>query len=617
MQYRIHVLFLLALVLVSAPAMSASDSVTLVVGGEKPFLHVSPVLIDGVVYASLPALSTVSAKYDTDTKRKKDGQEVRITSAKGEKLSCRARLVNGELMVPISDIASQLGAVADWNESTKTLSLRARVENVEFDGAQFRVNLSYPVSHEVVWWKGANKLILDMQGVYLPANLPTSNSTAVTIRAAMQKDGFTGRIVLDMPCAVKWKVNSPSKTSAIVISVSGLSSPQIAPTVKPAVPPAPGTEVLPLDATQQPETPPVNITNIDYRKDGPRRLEVYVDAGGPVEYQTSMTRDPDELIVDIPNAVLAQEFGDIPVGHEILQGIRVEQPSEKAVRLTMDLVRIVGFDLSQDESQNRLTIALQMPKGAGGALSGKTIVIDPGHGGRATGATGLDGRFEKESNLAISKRVRKLLLDAGVCAILTRSTDKSLDGDTKSDLAKRAEFAARHSANAFLSIHSNSIAGPRCPSGLETYYHGHDMSGRALAYCVHSEVTRAGLLPDLRVRSDFMLYQTGLGVLRNAVERFGIPSALIEVGYVKHAEDLAKIRDPKFQQKVAEAIVRGLRLYFEGNPPARPEKSEPGTQEVSKPARTEKPSAEPAASPKLAETKKPSASRAPERPGVK
>jgi N-acetylmuramoyl-L-alanine amidase len=342
-----------------------------------------------------------------------------------------------------------------------------------------------------------------------------------------------------------------------------------------------------------------------------------VDADGPVEYQTSMTRDPDELIVDIPNAVLAQEFGDIPVGHEILQGIRVEQPSEKAVRLTMDLVRIVGFDVTQDESQNRLTIALQMPKGAGGPLSGRTVVIDPGHGGHATGATGLDGRFEKESNLAISKRVRKLLLDAGVCAILTRTTDKSLDADQKSDLAKRAEFAARHSADIFLSIHSNSIAGPKCPSGLETYYHGRDMSGRALAYCVHSEVTRAGLLPDLRVRSDFMLYQTGLGVLRNAVERFGIPAALIEVGYVKHTEDLAKIRNPKFQEKVAEAMVRGLRLYFEGNPPARPEKSEPGTQEVSKPARTEKPSVEPAVSPKPAETKKPSTSKGPTRPGVR
>ena len=92
---------------------------------------------------------------------------------------------------------------------------------------------------------------------------------------------------------------------------------------------------------------------------------------------------------------------------------------------------------------------------------------------------------------------------------------------------------------------------------------------------------------------------------------------MTEVGYVKHAEDLAKIRNPKFQQKVAEAIVRGLRLYFEGNPAAQPEKSESEPQDVSAPERIEKPSVEPAVSTKPAQTKKPDSSKPPKRPGVR
>ena len=207
----------------------------------------------------------------------------------------------------------------------------------------------------------------------------------------------------------------------------------------------------------------------------------------------------------------------------------------------------------------------------------------------------------------------KLLLDAGVCAILTRSADKPLDTDTKQDLIKRAEFAARHSADAFMSIHSNSIAGPKCPTGLETYYHGRDMSGRALAYCVHSEIVRAGLLPDLRVRSDFMLYSTGLGVLRNAVERFGLPSALIEVGYVKHPDDLAKIRNPKFQEKVAQAIVRGFKLYFEGN--VRPVREFQPADEPQ--AESRAPETKAVVKPTPPKVKSPPVADGPKRPGVK
>ena len=624
MQHAIRFIFLVILAFISS-ALRASDAVTLVVGGEKPFLHAKPMLVDGEVYASLPALNTVGAKFYTDREELRDGQEVEITPATGTVFTCKARLINGTLMVPLRKIAGDLGAAAEWSEPTKTLRLRARVEGVRFDGSQLHVDTSYPVTYSVSWWKTANRLILDLRGVEPPSTSsspPIANSTKVGIRIGSQRESDGVRIVLDMPSAVTWRSKSPTKTESIVIAMTGYS-PSIRPgtTMMNPKPQISRTEATPVDSSQQPP-PPVGIAKIDYVRQSIRRVEVFIAADGPIEYQTSMTRDPDVLIVDMPNAVVSGRIEDIAVGHPILQGIRVEQ-SDRNVRVTMDLTRVVGFDAYQDEATNRLKIALEMPKGAGGPLSGKTIVLDPGHGGKAKGAIGLDGGFEKTSNLAIAQRVRKLLMDAGVAAILTRSVDRSLDEDVKQDLIKRAEFAARHSADAFLSIHSNSIPGPKCPTGLETYYHGRDMSGRALAYCVHSEIVRAGLLTDLRVRSDYVLYSTGLGVLRNAVERFGLPSALIEVGYVKHPDDLAKLRDPKFQEKVAQAIVRGFKLYFEGNPsPTRrtessevPEARPAGRKITVAENPVEKPAEKPADKPAPLK-KSPTRSDGPKRPGV-
>lgn len=620
MQYRSTIILLLALGLVCQIGW-AYDTATLVVGGEKPFFHISPVVVDGAVYASLPALNTLGVQYDSDSKHKQDDQKVEVTTASGDRFTVRAKLIDDQLMIPIQEVASKLDAVSDWNPASRILSLKARIKGVTFDGQELHVTTSYPVTYKVTWWGTAKKLILDMNGVHMPvkvSEVPITNSTTVPVRAGVQAAGQTGRLVLDLSSSVKWKAQSPPKTSDIVISISGMQNPPVSQdssTIKTTQ-----SEVIPMDSSQQtPGVAPATITGVDFHKDGSRRVDIYVNTSGPVKYETSLTHDPDELMVDFKNAALDKAIDDIFVGHDILQGIHVGQSGD-TVRLTLDLNRIVGFDVKRDDSSRRFTVSLVLPKGADGSLAGKSIVIDPGHGGSATGAVGLDGSFEKDANFAIAKRVRDLLLEAGVCAVLTRDNDSSLDAAQKADLEKRAVCAARHSADAFLSIHGNSVSGPRCPTGLESYYHGYDMNGKALAYCVHSEIVGAGLLPDLRVRSDFMLYQTGLGVLRTASERFSIPAALIEVGYVRHPGDLAKREDPAFQQKVAEAVVRGFKEYFEGNSRptkrsiARPDSKPSVSQEKPKQIETPREAVQPDTKP-TPKTEKPEESDGPKRPG--
>jgi len=75
-----------------------------------------------------------------------------------------------------------------------------------------------------------------------------------------------------------------------------------------------------------------------------------------------------------------------------------------------------------------------------------------------------------------------------------------------------------------------------------------------------NEIVKASRLPSRGVRSDSMLYQTGLAVLRTSQ----MPAVPIEVGYLNHSFDRAKLVNPDFQKRVAEAIVRGLKAHVEG-----------------------------------------------------
>src|SRR4029079_18015431 len=94
----------------------------------------------------------------------------------------------------------------------------------------------------------------------------------------------------------------------------------------------------------------------------------------------------------------------------------------------------------------------------------KVIVIDPGHGGSETGATGKDGAFEKDITLAIANKLKALLeSNTGVRVILTRT------GDQQVGLDDRTALANNNKADLFISIHANSTVHGMA-KGAETYF---------------------------------------------------------------------------------------------------------------------------------------------------
>jgi N-acetylmuramoyl-L-alanine amidase len=172
------------------------------------------------------------------------------------------------------------------------------------------------------------------------------------------------------------------------------------------------------------------------------------------------------------------------------------------------------------------------------------VIIDPGHGGKDSGAVGIGGVQEKNIILPISKRVAAILQQNGVQAVMTRDSDYFVT------LPGRVAMADRANADVFVSIHANSAGASRPDvSGLETYYYD---SGLSLARTVHNRILQSLNIRDRRVR------KARFYVLRKS----SMPSILVEVGYLTGREDVAKLRTSAYQNQMAEAIAQGILQYL-------------------------------------------------------
>ena len=177
------------------------------------------------------------------------------------------------------------------------------------------------------------------------------------------------------------------------------------------------------------------------------------------------------------------------------------------------------------------------------SLKNKKIVIDPGHGGRDNGTTGASGTIEKTVTLKTAKLLYDKLKAAGANVILTRNTD------TYIPLSSRVYTAQYHNADAFISIHYDSIA-DRSVRGMTTYYY-HTYQ-KDLAADVHSSVASNSSLKnrDYRFGDYYVLRENN----KNAI--------LLELGYLSNPAEEMIVTSGQYQEMVTTGIYQGLAKHF-------------------------------------------------------
>jgi N-acetylmuramoyl-L-alanine amidase len=314
---------------------------------------------------------------------------------------------------------------------------------------------------------------------------------------------------------------------------------------------------------------------------------------------------------------LAELHTKVAAEDPYLQGLRVARNRPGVIRVVLDLkadVKPQLFTLPPiAEYGHRLVLDIyptvpvdplaallnetqreEKPRGKMARLA--TVVIDAGHGGEDPGAIGRQGSREKDITLSIARRL-KALVDAepNMRALLTR------DGDYFLPLAARVEKANKVKADLFVSIHADAFIRPHA-RGSSVFALSDRRATSEMARLLAKKENESDLIGGVSLagKDDYVkrtildLYQTGtidhslrLGgsVLKRlssvntlhkpSVEQASfavltapdIPSILVETAFISNPEEEKRLNDEAYQDKLARAVLDGIRDYFAKYPP--------------------------------------------------
>lgn len=263
------------------------------------------------------------------------------------------------------------------------------------------------------------------------------------------------------------------------------------------------------------------------------------------------TANPIEFEAEPPTSPLANQDQDKPLletdsdAGSVDNAVRLEQVDldENAEHSPIfPAFRRSGVDFSQWPA---IQVNWLEPQSSA-ALKGKAILIDPGHGGLQPGALGVQGVQEKVYNLKVALRVGELLQWAGADVTYTRIGDRTVS------LRERVDAVEAANADILVSIHANASLA-KDATGTETLYHPGRPADRLLASSIQEKVVGQLDLFDRGIKQRSDLY-----ILRHSP----VPSALVEVGFLDHAEEGPFLLTAEAMEKGSMGIVRGIAAFF-------------------------------------------------------
>ena len=197
----------------------------------------------------------------------------------------------------------------------------------------------------------------------------------------------------------------------------------------------------------------------------------------------------------------------------------------------------------------------------GDPLDGRTICIDPGHGGTAdtdSYRVGPTGEREEWIDLRVALILRDILEQRGARVLMTRTEDVAVE------LQDRATLAVDNGADVFLSIHHNAIADPEANFPV-IYFHGNaseNRAGVALARTLAAHLADALFdgQTEIALVSDHAIFPTaGAAVLRHS---YGIPGVIGEASFFTNPDEEQRLRDEDYNRREAQAYAAALTEFF-------------------------------------------------------
>lgn len=321
---------------------------------------------------------------------------------------------------------------------------------------------------------------------------------------------------------------------------------------------------------------------------GDSKVRVVLDTSKKAEYRTFVLSSPTRIAVDIKGAWLSPKVNKAtPVAGGLVGQVRISQFNPDTVRVVVEANvgkdRYRVFPLKADTAENRPDrivmdfgdlaqeeigknqpediLASEAPQAIRTikffdtpGLEGKTIAVDPGHGGSDSGAIGANGTTEKEIALSIGLELKKMLEASGAKVIMTRTADVDVarpNASAKEELQARVDIANRAKADVFVSIHMDAFVNQQA-KGTSTYIYQKTNGDARIGKFV-----REGLLEQLgtndRNTRDCNFY---------VVKYTAMPATLAEVAFISNPEEERLLKSSAGAKKAAMGIYRGLDRYF-------------------------------------------------------
>jgi N-acetylmuramoyl-L-alanine amidase len=359
----------------------------------------------------------------------------------------------------------------------------------------------------------------------------------------------------------------------------------------------------------------------------PDYTRITLEAKQPVSYKYFTLSNPERLVIDLEGveagALLDAMMNQLSADDPFIGSIRVAMNRPGVMRLVLDLktpVKPSVFQLQPLEQYgHRLVVdlypvaaddaAANLATSTGSSQSAKpavpqyvrliTVAIDAGHGGEDPGALGASGSHEKDITLALAKKLKqKIDAQENMHAVLIR------DGDYFVPLAQRVTKARAVKADLFMSIHADAFIKPHA-RGSSVFALSENGATSVAARWLAKKENDADLVGgvNIDVKDPFLkrtlidLSQTatindslklghavlneigGVNTLHKSyVEQAGfavlkapdIPSILIETAFISNPEEEKRLNDPKYQDKLVDAIMDGVLKYFDKHPLTAP-----------------------------------------------